>query len=267
MPAESGTFGEWLRRQREMREIGLREIADHTKISLRYLEAMEADRFDLLPAPIFAKGFLRAYAKYVGLSPDEVVNHYLAVHSPKESTAPGDATAARNRSRAIEVGHSTLRRSWSYGSLLALAGLVLLILVAVAAYFSDHRREEAPASAQMPPMAAPPVATPPAVQIPPPIPTPSSPLEVTLDFSQECWIEVVIDGKKRISEQRNQGETLQLDAQKSVSLTLGNAGGVAVHVNGLPLDLGSKQGDVLHDLVITLDTLKTLREKRGTASP
>ena len=72
MPVESGSFGEWLRRQREMLEISLRDIADRTKISLRYLEAMEADRFDLLPAPIFAKGFLREYARYVGLSPDDV---------------------------------------------------------------------------------------------------------------------------------------------------------------------------------------------------
>ncbi|HET9228574.1 MAG TPA: helix-turn-helix transcriptional regulator, partial [Thermoanaerobaculia bacterium] len=76
-PEGSVSFGDWLRRQREMREISLRDIADRTKISLRYLEAMEDNRFDLLPAPIFAKGFLREYARYVGLSPDEVVNHYL----------------------------------------------------------------------------------------------------------------------------------------------------------------------------------------------
>ncbi len=267
LPYESGSFGEWLRRQREMREIGLREIADHTKISLRYLEAMETDRFDLLPAPIFAKGFLSAYAKYVGLSPDEVLNHYLAVHSPKDASAPGDGTQSRTKPRSVEPGPSTLRRSWSYGSLLALSGLVLLILVAVAAYFADHRRDEAPASSQTPPIAAPPVAAPPPAEAAPPLPTPSSPLEVSLDFSQDCWIEVVIDGKKRISELRVQGEALQLDAQKSVSLTLGNAGAVAIHVNGLPLDVASKQGDVLRDLVIDLETLKTLREKRGTASP
>ena len=82
--AESpAAFGDWLRRQREMREISLRDIADRTKISLRYLQAMEDDRFDLLPAPIFAKGFLREYARYVGLSPDEVVNHYLSVQQQR----------------------------------------------------------------------------------------------------------------------------------------------------------------------------------------
>ena len=51
-----------------MREISLREIAERTKISLRYLEALEEDRFDLLPAPVFAQGFLREYARYVGLN-------------------------------------------------------------------------------------------------------------------------------------------------------------------------------------------------------
>lgn len=75
--AEAVPFGGWLRRQRELRQVSLREIADVTKISIRYLEALEEDRFDVLPAPVFAKGFLREYARYVGLDPDEVVNTYL----------------------------------------------------------------------------------------------------------------------------------------------------------------------------------------------
>ena len=75
------SFGTWLRRQREVREIGLREIAESTKISIRYLEALEKDRFDVLPAPVFAKGFLREYARFVGLDDEEVVNYYLASQS------------------------------------------------------------------------------------------------------------------------------------------------------------------------------------------
>ena len=72
-PGGADSFGPWLRRQREIREIDLQEIADRTKISVRYLKAMEQDRFDLLPGTVFARGFLREYARYVGLSPDEVV--------------------------------------------------------------------------------------------------------------------------------------------------------------------------------------------------
>lgn len=268
LPAEGGSFGSWLRRQREMREISLREIADRTKISLRYLEAMEADRFDLLPAPIFAKGFLREFARYVGLSPDDVVNHYLSVHKPEDSVAGPEEVRPRPKPRSNEPIHTPMRRSWSYGSLLALAGLILLILVAVAAYFADHRRES-PDPEQTPPIAAPPPTAPPpaAVVAEPQLPAPTSPLTVSLDFSQDCWVEALLDGKQRLSELRVQGEALQLDAQKSVSLTLGNAGAVSVHVNGLQLDLDRKQGDVVRDLVIDLETLKTLREKRGSAAP
>jgi cytoskeletal protein RodZ len=263
LPSEGGSFGEWLRRQREMREIGLRDIAERTKISLRYLEAMENDRFDLLPAPIFAKGFLREYARYVGLSPDEVVNHYLAANKPDE---PGDETRARQRARALASAPPPMRRAWSYGSLLALAGLVLLILVAVAAHFVERRRDEPAASQPASPIAAPPpAAVPPAAALP--AAAPSAPLEVALDFSQDCWIEAVIDGKQRLSELRIQGEALQLEAKSSVSLTLGNAAGVAVHVNGFPLELVGRQGNVVRDFVINLDTVKALREKRGSGTP
>ncbi|HMB52011.1 MAG TPA: helix-turn-helix domain-containing protein, partial [Thermoanaerobaculia bacterium] len=97
-PPGEGAFGAWLRRQREIREIDLREIADKTKISLRYLKAMEQDRFEVLPAPIFARGFLREYARYVGLDADEVVNYYLAAHHP---AGDDDAEEALSGSRRL----------------------------------------------------------------------------------------------------------------------------------------------------------------------
>ncbi|MGH9361710.1 MAG: helix-turn-helix domain-containing protein, partial [Thermoanaerobaculia bacterium] len=114
--AEPVSFGTWLRRQREMRGVDLRDIAERTKISLRYLEAMEEDRFDILPAPIFAKGFLREYARHVGLSPDEVVNHFLAVHQPP--AGDDEPVVARERGGRARGLMQVL--------LLALAALLLL---------------------------------------------------------------------------------------------------------------------------------------------
>ncbi len=60
------------------------------------------------------------------------------------------------------------------------------------------------------------------------------PLKVTLDFSEDCWVEFVIDGRRRTSELRVSGETLELEAEQSVLLTLGNARGVRVEVDGRP---------------------------------
>ncbi len=265
MSTESGSFGDWLRRQRELREISLRDIAERTKISLRYLEAMEADRFDLLPAPIFAKGFLREYARYVGLSPDDVVNHYLSVHHPEELAEPKEDTKVRSRPKPVDPGPTPVRRTWSWGLLLALAGLILLVLVALLAWFVDHRHKEPSNASQAPPIAAPPpvqIAAQPAAAARPAPPPPSAPIQVSLDFSKDCWVEAVSDGKNRVAELRIQGESMQLEAQKSLTLTLGNAGVVDMRVNGYPFPLNKKEGEVVKDLVIDLGTVQALKAKQ-----
>lgn len=71
------SFGETLRRERELRQISLREISESTKINLRYLEALERDDFRHLPGGVFNKGFVRAYAQYIGVDPESMVNAYL----------------------------------------------------------------------------------------------------------------------------------------------------------------------------------------------
>src|ERR1019366_8301347 len=72
-----GAFGERLRREREMRDISLDEIAAVTKIGTRLLRALEDEQFDLLPGGIFNKGYVRAYAKYVGIDEEKAVADYL----------------------------------------------------------------------------------------------------------------------------------------------------------------------------------------------
>src|SRR5436190_23561760 len=74
--AELASFGEELRREREIRGISLKEIADATKISKRFLDAIEKNDHKTLPAPVFTRGFIREYARYLGLSSEEIVNRY-----------------------------------------------------------------------------------------------------------------------------------------------------------------------------------------------
>src|SRR3954466_14563404 len=74
--SELASFGEELRREREIRGISLKEIADATKISKRFLEAIERNDHKTLPAPVFTRGFVREYARYLGLNAEEMVNRY-----------------------------------------------------------------------------------------------------------------------------------------------------------------------------------------------
>jgi transcriptional regulator with XRE-family HTH domain len=71
------SFGEELKRERELRQITLREVSEATKINLRYLDALERNDFRHLPGGVFNKGFVRAYAQYIGIDPEAMVNAYL----------------------------------------------------------------------------------------------------------------------------------------------------------------------------------------------
>jgi hypothetical protein len=73
-----GAFGEKLRKQREQRGIALDAISNTTKISTRMLRALEDEHFDQLPGGVFNKGFVRAYARQVGLDEEEAIADYLA---------------------------------------------------------------------------------------------------------------------------------------------------------------------------------------------
>ena len=71
------SFGEEIRRERELRQISLREVAQATKINLRYLEAMERNDFAYLPGGLFNRAFVRAYCEHIGVDSESMVNAYL----------------------------------------------------------------------------------------------------------------------------------------------------------------------------------------------
>jgi cytoskeleton protein RodZ len=250
---EGGSFGSWLRQQREIRNISLREISDNTKIGMRYLEALEDDRFEVLPAPIFAKGFLREYAKYVGLDADEVVNYYLAAEQRRraalgieEPVVPTPAVTPRPSPRTAPPPAGLSRLVW--------VGIALAVLLAIAlVVWLVRRGGDKPEEAAAPPPMAPPVTAPiPAAPVPtaPPVAAATGPFVVNLTFTAECWVEAVVDARQRISELRVQGESMQIEAMESVVLTLGNAGSVRVDVNGKPVQLAGSTGQVVRDMVI-----------------
>ena len=72
------TFGSWLRQERERRRITLEDISISTKIRMRFLEAVEQDHLDQLPGGIIGRGFVRAYASYIGIDGENTVAAYLA---------------------------------------------------------------------------------------------------------------------------------------------------------------------------------------------
>ena len=130
------SFGEQLRQARESQNITLQEIAATTKISARALQALESEQFDRLPGGIFNKGFVRAYARYVGLDEEKMLASYLAVAKPQApeadmQTIPSQLAAAQRPGKEPRIGGTTIMG--------VLAVIVALALGAV--WFREHRKE------------------------------------------------------------------------------------------------------------------------------
>jgi cytoskeleton protein RodZ len=78
------SVGDHLRELRQRRGLSLEEISRATRVASRYLEALEADRFPALPAPVFTRGFIRAYCQALGEAPEEA----LALYDGRDGVTP-----------------------------------------------------------------------------------------------------------------------------------------------------------------------------------
>ena len=96
-------LGSSLREARVRRELTLGDVAEETRIRSRYLQALEDERFELLPGPIYAKGFLRAYADYLGLDSQLFVDEYNARFAEEEPLPAPRQLELRTRPRRREV--------------------------------------------------------------------------------------------------------------------------------------------------------------------
>jgi len=121
------SFGETLRRERELRQISLREISEATKINLRYLDALERDDFRHLPGGVFNKGFVRAYAQFIGIDPESMVTAYLEEDGRQQARASRSGGMPVHAPELDAPARSTGTRLW-FAAL-----VVALILVALAA--------------------------------------------------------------------------------------------------------------------------------------
>ncbi|HKS29415.1 MAG TPA: helix-turn-helix domain-containing protein [Pyrinomonadaceae bacterium] len=150
----AATFGEQLRLAREARGITLREISEQTRISTRYLEAIESDDYKRLPGGIFNKSFIKAYAKYIGFDEKEALEAYART-AREQGTSPDDVVSTPYQPRVYTDGNS---RSPLVTLLLTILILAIISLGVYAAMHWYQRREatagadegSAPATAQQP---------------------------------------------------------------------------------------------------------------------
>ena len=283
--SELASFGEELRREREIRGISLKEIADATKISKRFLEAIERNDHRTLPAPVFTRGFVREYAKYLGLNADEIVNRY-------NYAAAGDDRIEKSAhlERLIAPPPPPLKEKpfkprgippwYARVDVNVIVTVIIVAALAGLGYWAvKHKREAAAAAAREeaasgaphPALARHPL---PAARgegaqaAPAPAPAPASneSLHLNIEATERTWVVLEADGKTVYNDEMRKGDHATYEASDRFRFkTIGNAGGIALTLNDLALPPFGSDGDVIHDKVLDHDFLTRLRaEPRPT---
>jgi cytoskeletal protein RodZ len=252
-----GAFGDRLRREREMRGITLDEISASTRIMRRHLEALEREEFDTLPGGIFNKGFVRAYARFLGIDEEQAVADYLAANSPAPQTEEAFPLEFPDKHDSAKSARSV-----------TLVMLGLLVLGGMAGgwfywtkYRPKHQAKSAPApqisytqSVPVPQQTPPPAsagapsevpeAQTPQAQVPGQGQSADGSFTVNVRVNEKSWVSMKADGRTVVERELSVGEEQSAKAEKQITLTVGNAAGVEVSFNGAPQGLLGEKGKV-----------------------
>ncbi len=281
-PAPVGAFGERLRKEREQRNLSLEDISQATKISARSLRALEAEDFAKLPGGVFNRGFVRAYARQLGVDEESLITLYLdatgeVLPSQVQEVAPEASAGEPSPSPGQELGSglSLIR--------LAIGGAIIAVILLAAFWFLRHRTpaessatpggtyaQPAPSprsSASSPesknpapvvrPSGTPSQAAPQTVQpttanaiIPQSaaqtqtISAAKGGIELSLHALDEVWLSAAIDGQPAQEDTLFVNNRRTLRARERIVLKVGSAGALEVSFNGKKMSSLGEYGQV-----------------------
>ncbi len=226
------TLGEILREGRYRRDLSLEQVEADTKVRKKYLLALEEEDYSSLPAPVYARGYVRTYAEYLGIDP----------HFADKLFQPPERSVQTPAIRPAAPGISEIRHV-SMGSVVAFVAGLIAIAAVVFLYAQYLSYVESSNLAMEPVPRATTVASPSPVAIVvvptvtptpiPPSPTPIRGVEVVVNVLERCWLRVAVDGRQAFEGELQAGQTRTWNAKDRLDMRVGNAGGVEVTVNGM----------------------------------
>ena len=260
-------FGPWLRQERERRGITLEDISTSTKIRIRFLEAVEQDRLDLLPGGIIGRGFVRAYANYIGI--DDAIAACLATcatNSPEP--VPQPETMVKR-----QIGLAMRLPPWVLAAGFFVISCGLVALGELRQHYERIRKSsDAPALATVSPLpasqtkvkevqstdapgskesVAEKLATNSALQQPggfssatgPPSSLESGKLTLAIKVRQDAWMSIIADGHSVLSETLVAPTERSVEAHSHIVVRAGNIGAVDFSFNGHRLPTQGANGE------------------------
>lgn len=248
------SLGKQLQQEREKKGISLKDISLQTKIGLRYLEAIENDRLDLLPGGFFTRQILKAYLISIGLNPSDWLPKYQ-----QSGLLPTEAPVTQSiKTRGKAEWPKIDKMVWISLTVIVLVLLVVLIYLSIKGSQKNIEARKASQETQAAPIIpakqTPPQPEPEAVQSARAVPEYEG-LNLDLTFNEDCWIQVYADGNLVLDGLKIGGFKTSVKAQSELIINLGNAGGVSFTLNGKPGKPFGKRGAVVKNIKITRDNL------------
>jgi cytoskeleton protein RodZ len=283
------SLGERLKRGREEKNISLDDVAQATKINKGILSALENDQSEFFPPVVFVRGFIRNYARYVGLNEKELFDLYTKICSVKKAETMSEELKGRKKIKfsafymliiifligATFVGYNYLAKN--YGVKKSGAGVNKKNTGEIVPIPSETQTgvppsvvaaplpavEEAPSledQSSPAPLGSEDKTGSPSVAASPAF---ANPIRLKAKCYATTWIGYVIDNGQPSQIFLFPGDDFSWEWQQSLELKLGNAGGIKVTLNGVPLRPLGKAGEVL-SIVFSRDTVALKGEEPQT---
>lgn len=234
----STRFGEHLKREREMRGVSLEEISTATRISTRFLEALENDQWNHLPGGVFNRGFIRAVARFLGLDEDALIAEYdlFAKDNPEiPSLSEAPREAPRNWRPVI-------------GTIIVVIAAIAIVAGGWSIYHLYGKRIFARFQGNSGTLSAPSSAAPSATAVGPPTQLGGSqpdssnseepanqadgPLNLKLEAGKPADVKIVADGKVVFDGHVNPNEIKRFAAQDKLEITSSESSALFLELNG-----------------------------------
>ena len=218
-------LGTALQQARERAGFSLPELAARTRIPQKTLRAIEENDFNRIPAGIFARSFIRTYAREVGVDPAEAVAQFRTMTEPVAEfpdEAPNE-TAAENKTparRSIHSDDAGSQPSWSYALIVAalFVGVVIMNRSTGPGDQPDvSQTTDSVASA--------------AIQ---PVGTNGTAIHIEMLAQRPCWVRAVVDGEVAFARLMQAGDKETVTGQRDVVMRIGDPSALSYSVNGRP---------------------------------
>ena len=259
------SFGRYLKAARLEKGISLEEISRDTKIGLETLVNIEKEGHDQLPAEVYVKGFIRAYAKMVGVDDDKAVKSYLAGHRVYQTAARSESAWKRSDKNFWP------RLLLSFGMLLGIMVLSISVISIIQKPQSSYQLAKQQATVEKVEDSEPADFT--RIVAQDQIKGRLPDKEVTQGKSEklqqvdstkktaevipeklllkiltveETWIKIIIDSQSPVEYTLQSGDRLALEASVGYNLLIGNAGGIKLFLNDAPLEIPGKSAQVVN---------------------